>query len=246
MSRLERISPNVHLALVWSAVPLIVFFFIGMVPLSGFIPPPSPSDSAQEVVNHYTDNLTAVRVGLIVSALSFTLMFAWGASIAVWTARIEEGFPGLTFTQLMCCAGGSALTFLIFLIWSVASFRADSGYDAETVRMLNDFGWFCFLWIVPPFGVWSAAMGIAILQDKREHPIYPRWVAYVCFWEALLMQPALLIVFFKHGAFAINGLLAFYVPVAAFFVWMVVMTIYTHKAIKRRVREEAAMEAEAA
>ena len=77
----------------------------------------------------------------------------------------------------MCCSGGSALTFMIFLVWSVASFRPDV-YAPETIQMLNDLGWFLFLWIVPPFSLWAVAMGLAILQDKRTTPIYPRWTAF--------------------------------------------------------------------
>ena len=242
MSRLEKINPGTHLLLTWSAVPLIVVFFIGMIPLAGFIPPPDPQDSADQIVAMYTENLTAIRVGLILSALSFTLMFAWGASLASLTFRTENGFPGLTFTQLVCCSAGSALTFLIFLIWSVASFRPTE-YDPETVLMLNDLGWFCFLWIVPPFSLWSIAMGLAIIKDKAEIPTFPRWTAYVCFLEAFLMEGVMFIALAKEGPLAYNGLIAFYIPVAAFFVWMVVMTWHAHKAILRLAREGRAADA---
>ena len=237
MSQFDRINPRVHLAITWSAVPLIVFFFIGMVPMSGFIPPPSPLASPAEIVYFYTSHLTSLRLGLVVSALSFTLMFAWGCAIAVWTWRIERGFPILTFTQLVCCSAGSALTFMIFLVWSVASFRPDV-YAPETILMLNDLGWFLFLWIVPPFSLWSVAMGWAILQDNSATPIYPRWTAFVCFWEAALMESTMLIALFKQGPFAFNGILGFWSPVIAFFIWMAVMTLYTHRAIMRKVRED--------
>lgn len=245
MTQLDRINPTVHLVITWSSVPLIFFFFIGMVPMSGFIPPPSPMAPAAEIVAFYTSNLTSIRLGQLVSALSFTLMFAWGASIAVWTGRIERGFPILTYTQLMSCAGSSALTFMIFLVWSVASFRP-TVYAPETVLMLNDLGWFLFLWIVPPFSIWFGAMGWAILQDKRTEPIYPRWTAFVCIWAAVQMLTTMLIAMFKEGPFAFNGILGFWIPVIAFFIWMVVMTLYTHKAILRQVRDDRAAAAASA
>ena len=228
----ENFNPRVHLALTWSCVPLIIFFFIGMIPMSDFIPPPSPLESAESILAFYSADLWMIRAGMVVSAISFTLLFAWGCSIAVWTYRIERGFPILTFTQLVCCAGGAALTFMIFLVWSVASFRPDE-YAPETILMLNDLGWFLFLWIVPPFSLWSVAMGWAILIDKSEQPIYPRWAAWVCFWEALLMESTMLIAFFKEGPFAFNGLLGFYIPVIAYFIWMMTMTWTTHQAIMR-------------
>jgi len=96
----DYFNPKVHLALTWSGVPLIILFFIGMVPMSGFIPPSSPMESASDILAFYTSNLTMIRAGLVVSAISFTLMFGWGCAIAVWTYRIERGFPILTFTQL--------------------------------------------------------------------------------------------------------------------------------------------------
>ena len=232
----ELFNPRVHLALTWSCVPLIILFFIGMMPMSGFIPPPSPMAGADEIVAFYKADLTMIRAGMVVAAISFTLLFGWCCAVAVWTYRIEKGFPILTFTQLVCGSGGAALTFMIFLVWSVASFRPDA-YAPETILMLNDLGWFLFLWIVPPFSLWSIAQGWAILQDKRDVPIYPRWVAYVCFWEALLMETTMLIAFFKQGPWAFNGLLGFYIPVIAYFIWMMVMTWHTHKAILRHARE---------
>lgn len=234
----SKISPRNHLLLAWSGPVVVLVFFIGMVPLSGFIPPSDPGDSAREVVAWYQDDLTARRLGLILAALSFTLMLPWGASIAVWTWRIEKGFPGLTVTSVACLAAGAAMTYTIFVVWSVAAFRPGE-YDPETVLMLHDLGWFLFLWIVPPFCVWSVAIGLAIFQDTSENPVYPRWVAYLNFWEALLMTPALVITFAKNGPFAYNGVFAFWIPVIAFFIWMVTMTVFTIRAIHRQAREQA-------
>ena len=237
MNSLDRINPMAHLVICWSSVPLMILFFIGMVPMSHFIPPPSPLTPAGEIAAFYANNLTQIRLGQLVAAMGFNFMFCWGCSIAVWTYRIEKGFPILTFSQLMGCAGGSALTFMIFLVWSVASFRA---YPPETVQMLNDLGWFLFLWIVPPFSIWFGAMGWAILLDRSAEPIYPRWTAFICIWAAIQMLSTMLIAMFKEGPFAYNGILGFWLPVIAFFIWMIVMTIYTHKAIMRKVREQGA------
>jgi hypothetical protein len=49
----------------------------------------------------------------------------------------------------------------------------------------------------------------------------------------VLYVPGACLAFFQHGAFAWNGLLAFYVPVAAFFIWLVVMTVLTLRSINR-------------
>jgi hypothetical protein len=236
LKALELFDPKVHLVLTWTFVPLFILFLIGMVPLADFIPPTSPMDSAEEILAFYKANLFGIRLGQLIAAFGFTLIFAWGCAVSVWTYRIEKGFPILTFTQLMGCASGGALTFMIFLVWTVAAFRPEA-YDAETILMVHDLGWFLFLWIVPPYALWAAAMGWAILIDKQENPYYPRWTAWVCFANAVLMETTMLIGFFKDGPFAYDGILGFWMPVIMYFIWMVVMTIYTHKAIMRRIRE---------
>jgi hypothetical protein len=43
-----------------------------------------------------------------------------------------------------------------------------------------------------------------------------------------------LAVFFKHGPFAWNGLVGFYIPIVAFSIWIGVMTYYMHVGISRQ------------
>jgi hypothetical protein len=78
-------------------------------------------------------------------------------------------------------------------------------------------------------------MGTAILGASEEpgEAVFPRWSAFVCFWTAFLFIPATGVTFFHHGPFGYNGLLALYVVMSAFFVWIVVTTVLSIKAIKR-------------
>ena len=48
----------------------------------------------------------------------------------------------------------------------------------------------------------------------------PRWVAFLNFFVAFSFLPDPLAYFFKTGPFAWDGLLAWWVPVAAFFGWL--------------------------
>ena len=57
-------NPTAHRICAWTGPVLVLFFFIGLVPLAGFVPPPEPSGSPGEIQNLYTDDLTAVRAGL--------------------------------------------------------------------------------------------------------------------------------------------------------------------------------------
>jgi hypothetical protein len=44
-------------------------------------------------------------------------------------------------------------------------------------------------------------------------------------WDALLLVPDGLMAFFKVGPFAWDGIMAFYIPLTVFFVWLVGMTV---------------------
>jgi hypothetical protein len=71
-------------------------------------------------------------------------------------------------------------------------------------------------------------------MDRSTRPLWPRWVGYLNLWIALSGAGGGLAVFFKHGPFAWNGLVGFYIPIAAFTVWIAVMTYYMHVGISRQ------------
>jgi hypothetical protein len=77
------------------------------------------------------------------------------------------------------------------------------------------------------------AIALAIFRHKRHVPVYPRWVAYANISLAIGYAPASLVILFKTGPFAMNGLISYYEVMVAFFVWIVVMFAYTIKAINQ-------------
>jgi hypothetical protein len=81
-------------------------------------------------------------------------------------------------------------------------------------------------------------VGLAILLDNADVPAYPRWAGYLSIWAAVLIIPGGMITFFKTGVLAWNGLIALYVPVFAFFIWVLTMTVLTIKNIRGGAHEE--------
>jgi hypothetical protein len=77
----------------------------------------------------------------------------------------------------------------------------------------------------PPALLQLAAIGFAILGDTSPKPVFPRWIAYLNFWVAILFQPGALVPLFKHGPFAWDGLLAFWMPLGVLGIWVVVMFV---------------------
>ena len=82
-----------------------------------------------------------------------------------------------------------------------------------------------------------------IHEDGSRTVLWPRRRGW---WVALLISPAGIIVFFKHGPFAWNGLFGFFVPLAAFAAWIAVMVVLLLRAIDQDVAEGAGEPAPAA
>jgi len=219
----KSINPVAMRVCAWCGPAIMVLFCLGFAVVGHFVPPPSPSDSAEVIASWYRDNATTIRIGLLLSMVAVSLVAPWGASLAVWSRRRESDHPVLTYTQLICIAGLLVASYLTCLVFAVAAFRPDE-VATETTRLFNDFGWFLFLWTWPPISVWCLAIALSVFFDESENPPFPRWIAYFNFWIAFLLIPAGLIVFVKDGPFGFNGVVAFWIPVVVFFGWMLVMT----------------------
>jgi hypothetical protein len=231
-------NPTAQRVCAWTGPVLVFFFFIGFVAIAGFIPPPHPSASAHHIAGWYRHHTTAIRIGVLVEVICVSLFAPWGAVIAIWTRRSETGFPVLSYAQVICLGFVLVDAFFCGMTWGVASFRPDQ-VAPGTTRMLNDYGWFLYLFTWPPFSVWCLAIALAIIWDKNESPAFPRWVAYYNVWIAILLIPAGGMIFFKHGPLGFNGVLAFWVPTVVFFSWICVMTWCVLQAIaaeERRMR----------
>ncbi|MFA5938940.1 MAG: hypothetical protein WC809_06255 [Sinimarinibacterium sp.] len=216
----------------WSGPFFVVFFFIGLVLFMGFVPPQSPLASSQQIADIYLADLTSIRIGIVLCSYSVALMATWGAALAARTLRTEREFPVYTYTQIACVGVGVMVAVFCFLTWAVAAFRPDDVHP-DITRMLNDVGWFLFLFDVAPFMVWMVAVGLAILGNRSSHRLMPRWVGYFSLWCAVGEAPAVLILFFKDGAFAFNGLVGFWLPLVAFFLWIMVLSVVLHQEIQR-------------
>lgn len=208
-----------------------VAFVIGFVPIAGLFPPPSPHESAAQIALFFREHTTAIRIGTAVCMFGVVPLTSWGAGLAALTAPGEGGTPVLAWIQLACVGMGVLTGVIDFTIWALAAFRPEQS-SPSTLLLLDDLGWFLFLFAISPFCLWLVALGVAILLDRRARPPLPRWSAYLSFTCALAFVPAGLI-FFKTGPLAWNGVLALYVPLGAYFAWELTMSVLFFGAIRR-------------
>ncbi len=222
----------------WSGIVFLLVFFAGFWSLANFLPPPLPSASATDIAAMYQQHAVQIRLGLVLMVVAWSLIIPFAAVISIQINRMEGGPSALSYTQLASGSSNAVLTIIPELLWATAAFRPEQ--NAEIIRVFNDMGWITFLWPVGTFVVQVVATGLATLSDKNERPIFPRWFGFFCLWCALLFLPGAMLIFFKTGPFARNGLLVFWLGVIAFFGWYTVTFAVLRTSILRQGQEAQA------
>ena len=221
----------------WSGVAFIVLIAIGFALMAGFVPPPPPSESAEQTARYFIDHKNAIRFGMIISMIASAFLMPFAAAVSIQMRRIEGPHSALAFIQL----GMGAIFVLEFIylifFWQTATFRVDR--SPELIQLLNDMAWIPFVGLSSTLIAQAAVFGIAIMMDKRAKPIFPRWLGYFNLWAALMYVPGTFNVFFLNGVLAWDGLLAFYIPVAVFVIWMIVLSVYLVKAVDHQMQEQS-------
>ncbi len=227
---------TVQKACIW-VVPVMIAVWLGAFLIAGFLPVPQPSDSADEVAQMYGDDRTAIRLGLTLTIFCAAWLAPFTGVVSAHMRRIEGSVAPLAYTQ--CAMGALLILEFIYpmMILQVAAYREER--SPEIVQVMNDLGWMLFIGIVCTVFIQFLVIGIAIFMDRREDPVFPRWVGYFNIWAALMMCPGSILPFFKDGPFAWNGLINFWLVASAFTTWLVVMSYALLKAIDHQRREES-------
>jgi hypothetical protein len=219
----------------WSgavAVVLIGLSFWG----AGFIPIPSPSQTAAQTAQMMIENKFQIRIGMIVSMISSGLLVPYAVALTIQMRRIEGNHSPLAYIQL---GAGSLLAlefiYLIFF-WQAATFRPER--SPELIQLLNDMAWIPFVGLSSTLILQAFVFGVAVLIDNRVKPIFPRWLGFFSLFSGFMFIPGTFNVFFLSGPFSWNGLIAIYIPAVIYLFWTVFNCIYLVKAVDHLVEEE--------
>lgn len=213
---------SVYRACVYSGFGCIALFFLGFWVLAGFVPPPSPAAPASEIALMFRQRHNEIRAGMIVSAFAAGLLGPWAAAVAVQLKRIEGRHSPLAYLQL----GFGMLLVLEFIfpmMWQVATFRMER--SDESIQLLNDLAWIPFEAVTSTAVIQCIAIGVAVIADPGRPPVFPRWVGYLNIWVALAFAGGSFNVFTKDGPLAWPGVLAWWIPLAAFPIWLTTLAI---------------------
>jgi hypothetical protein len=220
---------------IWSWPVCVVVFGFGFVVLAGFIPPPREFWSAQRIAEMYADNRTGIRAGIIVAMFASALLLPFYAVISAEIRKIEGPLSLLAPIQYAGAVILVAFFQIICLLWLLASLRPEA--DPQIIRAANDYCWLVWSTLIPTYVFQYLCMAIAGFMDKRPHPTWPRWAAYLNLWVGTLGAGGVLAVFFKHGPFAWHGLVGFWIPVVLFAAGNSVTAVLLHRRAKYEAQQ---------
>jgi hypothetical protein len=208
----------------WCGVVMIVLFGVFFLLVAGLVPPLSPTSSAQEIADFFTANKLRVRVGVALTMLAACAAFPWLATICLRVRRVEGKWGVLSVTQIF--AGVIVVPGFIFpmVVLCAAAFRPEQR-DPQITQALNDVFWLMFVGIAGVLVVVALVLMTAAFVDRTEPATFPRWFGYFNAWFALLELPPGAVVIFNDGPLAWNGVISFWVPLAAFATWMIAVTV---------------------
>lgn len=208
----------------WGGIAMLALFFIFFMLIAKLIPPLSPTASAAAIKDFLIANKLRVRVGLALSLLAACVALPWLATICLRVRRIEGKWGVLSVTQIF--AGVIFVPGFLFpmMVMAAAAFRPEER-DPQITQALNDVFWLMFVGIVGTLLIQALVLTLASFLDRTEPETFPRWFGYLNAWYALLALPGGAVMIFNDGPLAWNGIFAFWVPLVAFSVWMIAVTV---------------------
>ena len=205
------------------------------------LPPPSPSETAQEIAAFYQVNKNGIRAGI--SICLFVSVFFYPIYVVIFAQmrRIEKanGLPPVnSVIQLFSGVVAYILAFVFpFILWGVVSFRPDRMPDL--MLLFSDMGWIMASMLIFPFFLQALAITFLTFADKKENPLFPRWLGWFGIWVMLGNLPGTVVLFFKTGPFAYNGFFAFWIPFIVACIFFLVMFWVLLKAINNESYDDS-------
>ena len=218
--------------LLWG-VGLLIGFSLAWAFLYRMLPPPSPELSPAEIADHYTQYATPIRMGALVASYTSAFLVPFSLVVAFQLARIETGKP---VWAVLSFAGGcffSLFQVLPGVIWGLIAF--DAARHPDISWTLNQFA---NLLLVSTDQYYMFQMVAIAYVGLKANPdplsAFPRWLCFLNIFVAIVFAVGGPSFFFKHGPFAWDGLIVFWLPTIGFFIWLVATNVCMWRALTRQ------------
>ncbi len=208
---------RVQLVCAWCGPAFLLLFLVGFWLVAGLVPPPSASDSAREIASFYRANTDQLRVGLLLLLIGAPLLVPFSVLLAMQLKRSDPRVAPLAYVQVLMSVVTMLELLLPVVLMATAAFRP--GRPPAATQLLNDTAYTILLWAFSPPTLEFAAIGLAILWDRSERPLFPRWSGYLDLAVAAIFAGGAPVLFVRQGAFGWDGAVAFWAVLASFGVW---------------------------
>ncbi|MGV0606427.1 hypothetical protein [Mycolicibacterium sp. XJ1904] len=226
-----------ELLMLWAMPAMVVIWVSAFLLFPGFLPPMSPTMSAEEVAGFYRDETARIRFSMILFNWFGVGLIPTVILLAMQVRKMAHRTPILSYC-LIACAGGPPTLFLIAnMFWLLGSFRPERA--PGLTQLLNDLAWVTFTVLVPYLIAQCLVLALAIYWDRRDQPVFRPWVAHFNLLIAVALVPAAFGAVTFEGPFAWDGVLSFWVKNIAIAVWIVVMGVVLAQNIRRQRAEVA-------
>jgi hypothetical protein len=219
-----------ELIIFWTLPFLAVIWIAAFFLFPGFLPPMSPTASAQSVATFYSEHTARVRYSMIIFNWFCVGLIPILMLIAVQMRRMAHRTPILQYCVISCAAVGPTLFLTANLFWTIAAFRPER--TAEQTQMYNDLAWITFTCGVPFLIAQSVFLALAIYLDEQPRPVFKPWVGHFNMFIAAALVPAAFAGTTQTGPVAWDGFLSFWVKNLAIAAWIMVMAVVLWQAMQ--------------
>jgi hypothetical protein len=196
----KRKSDFTTLALL-AGVVFVILTVVGFV-IAG--EPPSADDSAEEVVEYFTDNDAQVMIGSVVEALAGVAVLLFACSVSRVMRRSDEGMlPTLVVAGATVLAAGLGVD--ASLRFAAADVAGD--LDPSTIQTMNAI-WSNFFF---PMAIGMSTFVLAIALSALRTRIVPIWMAWIGFLLCIGFYTPVGFI-----AFLVSGL---WIAIASILIW---------------------------
>ena len=219
-----------QLLCIWGGYAFLPVYAIGFALFAGFVPIPSPNLNGGQIAALFEANQTRILIGQIFCVYASASLVPWSVAIFNLLIRIEDKPHLLSHVQLTAGALGVVFFMAPSFVWGTMAFRI--GHSPEIMLVLSDLAWIAWVISVPTFILQLFVIGYCTLTSTRERNLIPRWLAWLSIWTGITLMPADVVLLFKSGPFAWNGLIAVYLPMTLYVIWYHSMLFVLLKVVK--------------
>jgi hypothetical protein len=185
-------------------VVLIVIGFLIVTPT-----PPDLNAASDEWPRYFSEEQGAIRAGLVLVTIGW-FFFIWFLGTVASTLRIAAGtprLPSIAFAGGILTAGS---LFMAITALAVATLHPETR-SPELTRTLNDFAVMAGVPAIEGAVAFFGAIALVIFRSPSALPI---WLAWLSATAAAVQLLSFGIIFTDEGAFAGDGVLGLFIPLA--------------------------------